>query len=153
MTAVTAVIAVIFLALFLTYALLFYGRDPVVVEEIKIPPVENMPVDSARQTLLFFDLEMEIIEEIYSETIPDKYIIKQDPETNGDVPADRTVKVMISMGSKTPGILVPNILGLELEEARGILEAMGLRTGLVSGKYSEESARDYEGLKIAQANI
>lgn len=143
MTTAAAAIAFIFFALFLTYSILFYGRDPVVVEEVKIPPVENMPVDSARQTLLFFGLDMEIIEEIYSETIPDNYIIKQDPETNGDVPADGTVKVMISMGSKTSGILVPNILGLELEGARGILEAMGLNTGTIEGKYSEESVIDH----------
>lgn len=142
-TTAAAAIAIIFFALFLTYSILFYGRDPLVVEEATIPPVENMPVDSARQTLLFFGLDMEIIEEIYSETIPDDYIIKQDPETNGDVPADMTVKVIISMGSKTSGISVPNILGLELEGARGILETMGLKAGLVSGKFSEESARDH----------
>ncbi|GAI12633.1 unnamed protein product, partial [marine sediment metagenome] len=37
----------------------------------------------------------------------------------------------------------PNILGLELEVAREILEAMGLKAGLVSEKYSEESASDH----------
>ncbi len=114
-----------------------------VVEEVIIPPIENMPADSARQTLLFFGLDMEIIEEIYRETIPDDYIINQDPETNVDIHADRIVKVVISMGSEASGISVPNILGLEIEGARGILEAMGLKAGTISGKYSEESARDY----------
>lgn len=143
MATASAVIAIIFFALFLIYSILFYGKDPIVVEEIIIPPIENMPADSARQTLLFFGLDMEIIEEIYSETIPDDYIIKQDPETNGDIPADRTVKVVISMGSETSGIPVPNILGLELEGARGILEAMGLKAGTIFTKYSEESASDH----------
>ncbi|MFC2159866.1 protein kinase [Actinomycetota bacterium] len=138
-----AAAAIIFFALFLTYSILFYGKEPVVVEEVKIPPIHDMHIDSARQTLSFFDLDMEITEEIYNDTVPENYVIEQDPGPNGIVPPDRIVEVILSRGSKTSAITVPNILGLELQEALKILEAMDLETGTISEKYSEEFEKDY----------
>ncbi|MES0342107.1 MAG: PASTA domain-containing protein, partial [Candidatus Humimicrobiaceae bacterium] len=142
-TATAAVVAIIFFALFLTYAILFYGKEPVVVEEAKIPPIHDMHIDSARQTLSFFNLDMEIIEELYSDTVPENYVIEQDPGSNSIVTPDRTVKVIVSMGSKNLTFSIPNIIGLELQEASEILEAMGLETGTISEEYSEEFARDH----------
>ncbi|MES0341630.1 MAG: PASTA domain-containing protein, partial [Candidatus Humimicrobiaceae bacterium] len=135
--------AIIFFALFLTYSILFYGKDPVIVEEVKIPPIHNMHIDSARQTLSFFNLEMEVIEEVYNDTVPENYVIEQDPGPNGIVTPDRVVEVIVSMGSKNSGISIPNMIGLELQEARKILEAIGLETGTISEDYSEEFERDH----------
>ena len=142
-TATAVVVAIIFFALFLTYAILFYGKEPVVVEEAKIPPIHDMHIDSARQTLSFFNLDMEIAGELYSDTVPENYVIEQDPGSNSIVTPDRTVKVIVSMGSKNLTFLVPNIIGLELQEASGVLEAMGLETGTISEEYSEEFARNH----------
>lgn len=142
-TATATVAAIIFFALFLTYSILFYGKEPVVIEEAKIPPIHNMHIDSARQTLSFFDLNMEITGEIYSDTVPENYVIEQDPGSDGIVTADRTVKVIVSMGSRISGISVPNIIGLELQEAREILESMDLKTGTISEEYSEGFTRDH----------
>ncbi len=102
-----------------------------------------MHIDSARQTLSFFNLDMEIIEEQYSDTVPENYVIEQDPMSNGIITPDRTIEVIVSMGSKNSSFLIPNIIGLELQEASEILEAMGLKTGTISEEYSEEFARDH----------
>ena len=142
-TATAVVAAIIFFALFLTYAILLYGKEPVWVEEAKIPPIHDMHIDSARQTLSFFDLDMEITGELYSDTVPENYVIEQDPGSNGTITPDRTVKVIVSIGSKNPGITVPNIIGLELQEASEILETMGLKAGTISEEYSEEFTRDH----------
>lgn len=143
-TATAAAAAIIFFALFLTYAILFYGKEPVAVEEEgKIPPIYDMHIDSARQTLSFFNLDIEIIEEQYSDTVPENYVIEQDPMSNGIITPDRTIEVIVSMGSKNSSFLIPNIIGLELQEASEILEAMGLKTGAISEKYSEEFVRDH----------
>jgi len=141
-TATAAVIAIIFFSLFLTYSILFYGKDPVVAEEVKIPPIHDMHIDSAQQTLSFFDLDIEIIGEIYSDTVPENYVIEQDPGPNGIIAPDRTVEVIVSMGSKNSGISIPNIIGLKLQEARSILEDTGLKTGTISEEYSEEFTKD-----------
>ncbi|MCK5567413.1 MAG: PASTA domain-containing protein, partial [Actinomycetia bacterium] len=135
--------AIIFFALFLTYSILFYQKDPVVVEEIKIPPIHDMHIDSARQTLSFFNLDMEIIEEVYNDTVPENYVIEQDPGPNGIVTLDRTVEVIVSMGSKNSGISIPNMIGLDIQEAFKMLESMGLEIGTISEEYSEEFEKDH----------
>ncbi|MEF9426796.1 MAG: PASTA domain-containing protein [Candidatus Mariimomonas ferrooxydans] len=135
--------AIIFFALFLTYSILFYEKDPVVVEEVKIPPIHDMHIDSARQTLSFFNLEMEVIEEVYNDTVPENYVIEQDPGPNGIVTPDRTVEVIVSMGSKNSGISIPNMIGLDIQEALKILESMGLETDTISEEYSEEFGKDH----------
>jgi serine/threonine-protein kinase len=141
---IVAAAAIIFFALFLTYSILFYGKNPVAVveEEVKIPPIHDMHIDSARQTLSFFNMDMEVIEEIYNDTVPEDYVIEQDPEPDGIVPSDRTVEVIVSRGSKTSAITMPNLIGLEFLEASKILEAMGLETGTISEEYSGEFERD-----------
>jgi eukaryotic-like serine/threonine-protein kinase len=136
-------VAIIFFALFLTYSILFYEKDPVVEEEIKIPPIHDMHIDSARQTLSFFNLDMEIIEEVYNDTVPENYVIEQDPGPNGIVTPDKTVEVIVSMGSNNSGISIPNMIGLKLQEALKILESMDLETGTISEEYSEEFERDH----------
>jgi len=143
MAAAAAAAATIFFALFLTYAILFYGKEPVAVEETKIPPIHDMHIDAARQTLSFYNLDMEVIGEVYSDTVPENYIIEQDPGSNSIIAPDRTVKVVVSMGIKNPRFPVPNIIGLELQEASKILESMGLEAGTISEEYSEEFARDH----------
>ena len=142
-TATAAVISIIFFALFLTYAILFYGKEPVAAEEVKIPPIHNMHIDSALQTLSFFDLDMEITDEIYSDIVPENYVIDQDPAPNSTATSDRTVKVIVSMGSSDFTFSVPNLIGLELQEAGRILETLGLETGTVSEEYSEEFTEDH----------
>ncbi len=142
MTATAAVISIIFFALFLTYAILFYGKEPVIAEEIKIPPIHNMHIDSALQLLSFFDLDMEITDEIYSDIVQENYVIDQDPAPNSIAAPDRTVKVIVSMGSKDLTFPIPDLIGLGLREALGILEDMGLKTGYISEEYSEEFTDD-----------
>jgi eukaryotic-like serine/threonine-protein kinase len=141
--AAALITTIIFFALFLTYSILFYGKVPVVVEEIKIPPIYNMHIDSARQTLSFFNLDMKIIKETYSDNVPENYVIEQDPAPNSAASPDNIVKVIVSKGSQDSDISIPNIIGLELQEAQDILEAMGLKSGAVSEEYSEDFAQDH----------
>jgi len=86
---------------------------------------------------------MEITDEIYSDIVPENYVIDQDPAPNSTVASDRTVKVIVSMGSSDFTFSVPNLIGLELQEAGRILETLGLETGTVSGEYSEEFTEDH----------
>ena len=113
------------------------GNTNASVEKIDVPAVVNLPVDQAKVIAQNKGLNIIIESTKESETLPENYIISQDPLPG--IPADKgdVIKVVVSTGKpevvekEKPAeeVLLPYLRGLTLEEAENKIVSMGLIIG------------------------
>jgi len=103
-------------------------------EKVTVPNVVNMDVVEALDALSKYGLEMRKTGARNSSSIPEDYVVSQEPRSGSVVKEGTAVSVVISMGSKTAE--VPNLVGKSLREARVDLTTAGLRVGRFSRIYN-----------------
>lgn len=97
-------------------------------ENITVPNVVGKPVEVAQTTLKKLDLKVSV-DEIESEDIPAGEVISQTPTAGTNVKAKRIIHLTVSKGGSA--MLIPDLKGLTLEQAKERLEKMGLTLGAV----------------------
>jgi len=130
--------AIIFMALFIIYAVLYYQKEPAVEINLRVPPIKNISIESADELLSFFGLEIAVAGERSSTEIARGHIIEQTPEPYSIIAKNGTVEVVISSGSDIISVKIPNIMGLEADKAREILKEIDLNLGTISREFSKE---------------
>ncbi len=124
-----------------TYAL---GED-----ERYVPDVSGMGIDEAKKTLEARNLNVAINGMNYSESIEKNKVLSQDPEDGARVSAQETVYVIMSGGREE--VMMPELVGLEYEEAVSLLEAQNLT--LAKDSVSEEYSDLVEKGRIISQSI
>lgn len=119
--------AVIFLLAFL-WAFFSYGNFWS-TKEIEVPNLIGKQVELAKHILEREDLDVSV-SEVSSTEVPIGQIINQSPSPGSMVKARRTIHLTVSKGSGGI-ILVPDLRGLTLEEAKEKLDAIGLSIGSI----------------------
>jgi beta-lactam-binding protein with PASTA domain len=76
----------------------------------------------------------------YSDTLPNGYIISTDPAAGTQLPPGAAVKVYVSKGQFP--MHVPNVVGKNVNEARGIIEREGLVVGEI--KYVDNTSHPHD---------
>ena len=97
-------------------------------ENITVPNVVGKPVEVAQTTLKKLDLKVSV-DEIESEDIPAGEVISQTPTAGTNVKAKRIIHLTVSKGGSA--MLIPDLKGLTLEQAKERLDKMGLALGAV----------------------
>lgn len=105
------------------------------VGEIKVPPVEGLPVDEARRILKETGLQVSVNEQYDSEK-EKGIVIKQTPEKDEVVKKGRSVLLLVSKGQDL--VEVPNVIGHDYEEARLTLINEGFSVDPPQEVYSSE---------------
>lgn len=100
------------------------------VKEVKVPYVINKSVDEAEILIKDQDL-VPVVKREYSD-IPKDYVISQSPEADEMVPAGSTINLVVSDGPEIKYVIVPNVIGENVEKAKRELTSMGL---IVETKY------------------
>jgi eukaryotic-like serine/threonine-protein kinase len=137
-----SIMSMVFLVLFIVYAVLYYQRQPETIQEIRVPLLQNAYIETAEDNLSQLGLNMVIAGEEISDSIPPGYIVEQTPEAGSLIEEEGIVEVFISSGSSNGQVVVPNLTGLEIGIARQLLEESGLEPGSVENKYSEYFRKD-----------
>ncbi|MBV8595690.1 MAG: Stk1 family PASTA domain-containing Ser/Thr kinase [Candidatus Eremiobacteraeota bacterium] len=98
-------------------------------QTVKVPNVVSLLVDDAQSQLrkLGLNLRSNIVPSV---DIPAKTVIDQDPVGGSDVRPGTTVTVDISAGPNA--VVVPNVVGSSVDDARAKLEQAGLAIGAVA---------------------
>jgi len=96
---------------------------------VRVPDVRKMTVENATKKLREFELTINQIESREDAAVPANQIISQDPVPDTLVERGTEVRVIVSKG--TDKIAVPSVAGMTLNDARGIIQAAGLRVGAV----------------------
>ena len=103
-------------------------------DAVKVPDLIGKDVVYVLQTLTDLGLNTKVKGSEYSADIPANHVIFQEPFPGAEIKKDRDVRIVISKGAKT--VLMPNLKGLSLSQARIILEENGLCYGNQSFTYS-----------------
>ncbi len=117
--------AVIFIAGASTYVTLTFFikfEDTVVV-----PDLLGKDVVYVLQILTDLGLNTKVKGSEYSTEIPINHVIFQEPLPGAEIKKDRDIRIVISKGTRS--VLMPNLKGLTLSQARIILEENGLCSG------------------------
>ncbi|MBR2779519.1 MAG: Stk1 family PASTA domain-containing Ser/Thr kinase [Firmicutes bacterium] len=115
------------------------------VEMVTVPNVVEMSLADAKSKLKMENLTVGDIAEEYSDTIPEGYIVSQNP-ADGQVEAGTAVALSVSKGREIVNVKVPDLTGKTVAEAKNALEALGLQLG----KMTEAEADEPEGTVINQ---
>jgi beta-lactam-binding protein with PASTA domain/tRNA A-37 threonylcarbamoyl transferase component Bud32 len=98
-----------------------------------VPSVVSQTLDDARATLATRHLQLNVSERDPNDHIVADAIISQDPAPGATLAPGSTVNVAVSSGP--PQLNVPDLSGLQLDDATGKLEALGLVAPIV---YAED---------------
>ncbi|MAF32601.1 MAG: PASTA domain-containing protein [Desulfobacterales bacterium] len=132
---VIAFFAVFGLSAFLTLTYIIKREDPIVV-----PDLVGKDVVYTLKILTDIGLNTKVKRSEYSSDIPEDHVIFQDPKPGAEIRRGRDIRVIISKGAKT--VLMPNLQGLSIQQARIILENNGLCQRELSRISSQDIKRD-----------
>ena len=97
-------------------------------ENITVPSLVGKPVEVAQRTLKEMNLKISI-DEIASDEIPAGQVISQTPVAGANVKAQRIIHLTVSKGGAA--ILIPDLKGLTLEQAKDRLSKLELTLGAI----------------------
>ncbi|MEO0143206.1 MAG: PASTA domain-containing protein [candidate division WOR-3 bacterium] len=109
-------------------------------EEITVPNVCNLPLDSAVAILKGVGLQGVVTERRYDRIIEENRIIIQEPLPDTKVKKGRIINLVVSLGVET--VAIPDLSGIEYEKGRQIIERIGLVIGRVDSLISDSIPPD-----------
>ena len=102
-----------------------------------VPKVLGMTKDQAIQELKNYNLKAEIIEET-SEDIKEGYITRQETAPETTIDAGETIKIYVSIGTGRIQVVVPSVVGKQLEEAQKALTDLKIK---IEVEYGEDTTK------------
>jgi serine/threonine-protein kinase len=113
------------------YGISAYWVSPgaVFASEHAVPRVLELPEADARERLADLGFRVRLEGQRPNPTIPRGAVVWQDPPPDMVVPPNSSVQLVLS-GGPAP-VNVPDVVGLSLQFAEGILEASGMKVGRV----------------------
>jgi eukaryotic-like serine/threonine-protein kinase len=105
-------------------------------KRVVVPDLVGKNVVSALLLLSDLSLNTKVKGAEYSSDVPAHHIIFQDPPPGTEIKKDRSVRVVISKGTKS--VTVPNLIGLRPLQAQIIMEENGLTLGNLSHTFDDE---------------
>lgn len=132
---VIAFFVVFGLSTFLTLTYIIKREAAVIV-----PNLIGKDVVSTLKILTDIGLNTKVKRSEYSSDIPVDHVIFQDPKAGAAIKKGRDIRIIISKGAKT--VMMPNLKGLSIQQARIILEENGLCQRELSRISSQDIQRD-----------
>ena len=129
------------IALLLLVGLIFGGFKFLSIGKISVPSLVGMNQSEANKSLESLGLDLEIIEEVFSEDIPKGRIIASKPGGGGKISPDEKIGLILSKGQER--ILVPQLKGLTPDVASAQLSTLGLTVGEINESFDMQMAAGY----------
>lgn len=98
---------------------------------VKVPDVSNKAKDVAKDILEKEGFEVDFVE-VSDDTVQKGLIIRTMPAADSSVPTNSKITVYISTGEATAKVKIPDLLGMNKEEAIRLLQDKGLVVGSVT---------------------
>ena len=102
------------------------------VELVDVPNIVNMTLDKARLVLQREGLTIGNIEERFSDVYERGVIMIQNPSQTSKIGKNETISVVISRGSETELVVVPQFVGKDIVEAQNLAVLNGINIKLKS---------------------
>lgn len=98
-------------------------------ETVQMPNLIGKKIDQAKKIILEYGLSQKTISELYSEKMPEGVVINQSPRPGQMVKKGRDVFLTVSKGMIR--VVVPNLIGKNIRQARIDLNNIGLEIGTI----------------------
>lgn len=109
-------------------------------EEVEVPDLTNQTINNVTTQLSKLGLKVGDISYEYDDNIESGQVISQDPASGKTVKAGSSIDLVISKGiEEDNGVIVPNLYGSTIQEAKSTLGGMNLRLGSQSEEESDET--------------
>lgn len=106
--------------------------------KIKVPDLKDVDIKSAKDMLANYGLELGNIEQKFSDTIAKDSVISQDPAADTEVSKGDKVNIVVSKGKEVVNTKVPNVVGLNIDDAEALLKSRKLNINKVSEQTSNK---------------
>jgi serine/threonine-protein kinase len=121
---------------------LFVSRGP---EQVDVPDVVGLDQDEAERRLQERELRVRVVEEETADQDP-RTVLRQDPAPETKV--DRDSEVTITVAKEPSRVAVPDVVGLEADDAIDELQTAGFR---VRQEQTDVETPDEDGVVVAQS--
>ncbi len=102
---------------------------------VSVPDVRQMSLEEAQSLIESSGLKLERVAEVTHDTIPAGYVVSQNPPPESRVAKGSVMSLLVSKGKSGTEVLnlvvVPDLVGLRLEEAKRLLAQSNLTVGNV----------------------
>lgn len=102
-----------------------------------VPDLKNITVREAKVILDNQKLSLGNIEEVYSDQVPERKIISQLPDAGEEIGVEEQIDIVVSKGVEPLMVKVPNVLGLERENAISLLKNSNFTIGQITEKMTK----------------
>ncbi|RPI26906.1 MAG: PASTA domain-containing protein [Acidobacteria bacterium] len=99
-------------------------------DEVQVPPVTGRTLEETKKTLAKVQLTVEVSGERYDSAVPAGKVVSQLPPPGGMIKANRSVQVVVSLGSRRNPI--PDLVGSSMRSAQLMVLQSGYELGSVS---------------------
>jgi serine/threonine-protein kinase len=101
-------------------------------KNVIVPPLAGFSVRQAKLNIEAAHLILGDIAWTFSDSLPERVVVFAYPASGIEIPIGSQVNLMVNRGSLSGIVFMPRLTGLTLEEAVTKLDALGLKTGLVT---------------------
>jgi serine/threonine-protein kinase len=129
------------IALFLLIALIFGSYQILNAGKISVPSLVGMSQGEAKNDLKDLGLNIQVVEEVFSEDIAKGKIIATKPGGGGKISPAGTVGLIVSKGQER--IIVPTLNGLTPDVASGKISDLGLSVGQINESFDMKVAAGF----------
>ena len=105
---------------------------------VLVPKLEGISIRQAELLLVHEGLELGEVSWVSSDSFPQDVVIASTPSSETSVPLGMSINLRVSLGIKPDTVVVPNLLGMNLEEGKKILREIGLQLGRTKFKLNDD---------------
>lgn len=129
---ITALGVVLAMTVVLVIALFIFNNvtGEYIPETVTVPEVLGQTVDEADNSLELLGLDVNVVDRIFSDDVPEGEIISQEPGVDSVVEINRVIDVVVSKGVELA--VVTNVMGLEYTVAENSLQSKGFTVDMVT---------------------
>ena len=102
---------------------------------VVVPDLKGKEIVYALETLSDLKLNIKVKGSEYSPTVPKHHVITQDPDPGSEIKQGRDVRLVISKGAQA--VVIPNLAGMNVPQARIFLSENDLSQGHLSFTYDD----------------
>ena len=129
------------IALFLLIVLIFGSYQILNAGKITVPSLVGMSQGEAKNDLKNLGLNIQVVEEVFSEDVAKGKIIATKPGGGGKISPAGTVGLIVSKGQER--IIVPTLNGLTPDVASGKISDLGLSVGQINESFDMKVASGF----------
>lgn len=107
-------------------------------EAVIVPKLKGVSIRQAELLLAQSGLALGEISWVPSDSFPKDVVIGCNPLSGVSVPSGLSVNLEVSLGIETDTVMVPDLVGMNLEESKKILREIGLQIGKTTFKLNED---------------